>query len=355
VRFLVNPVFPIYSALQVAVEQTGSAAPASLALRSTFVSKPAPGAAPKLVVLVVGETARADHFSLNGYSRETNPKLRDQSRLISYSNITSCGTSTAVSVPCMFSFDSREDFQIDAASDTENVLDILAKAGVNVLWRDNNSSSKGVADRLNFENFRSRRNNPVCDEECRDIGMLSGLKGFVDSRPGDTLIVLHQMGSHGPAYFKRYPRSFERFEPVCATAELSQCTNEEIVNAYDNSILYTDYFLNETIGFLKENEPGHQTALLYVSDHGESLGENGIYLHGLPYVMAPDAQTGVPVLAWVGGSTNIDFERTVALKDQPGSQDALARTLMEIFEVQSDVEMNRAHSLLALLDATPLQ
>ena len=167
----------------------------------------------ELVIVVVGETARADHFALNGYPRPTNPRLAGESQLISFNNVSSCGTSTAISVPCMFAFNDRRSFDVDESRYLENALDVIARAGVDVLWRDNNSSSKGVADRVEYQDYKSRELNPVCDEECRDIGMLQGLQAYIDSRPKDVLIVLHQMGSHGPAYYKRYPPEFEKFTP----------------------------------------------------------------------------------------------------------------------------------------------
>jgi lipid A ethanolaminephosphotransferase len=291
----------------------------------------------ELVILVVGETARADHFSLNGYQRNTNPRLSVEANLISFSNIHSCGTSTAISVPCMFSYSAHDGFDVKSARNTENGLDLLQKAGVNVLWRDNNSDSKGVADRVPFQNFRSAPLNPACDEECRDIGMLDGLQAYIDGKSGDILIVLHQMGSHGPAYHRRYPAEFEKFTPACQSNELADCTQDEIINAYDNTILYTDYFLSQVIALLKANSPKYEAAMFYVSDHGESLGESGIYLHGMPYSFAPEAQTHVPVIAWIGPSSDIDYAQSLALRDQANSHDVVFDTLLAVFEVTTEL------------------
>src|SRR5690606_4311384 len=163
--------------------------------------------------------------------------------------------------------------------------------GVNVVWRDNNSSSNGVADRVTFEDFKTSTTNPNCDSECRDIGMLDDFdklvkpdahtKGSNKASPiaRDTLILLHQMGNHGPAYFKRYPEAFEEFKPVCMTNELSKCDNQSVINGYDNAIRYTDYFLHNVIDTLKAYEQDYDVVMVYISDHGESLGENNIYLH----------------------------------------------------------------------------
>jgi len=296
--------------------------------------------AKELVILVVGETARADRFSLNGYERKTNPLLEKES-LINFEQMYSCGTSTAVSVPCMFSVYDNEDYSYNKANTTENILDILTTSTqVEMLWRDNNSDSKGVALRIPYENYRTPENNTICDKECRDEGMLVGLDTYIQKHQGkDILIILHQMGNHGPAYYKRYPKSFEKFTPVCETNQLEECSQEEISNAYDNAILYTDYFLAKTINFLKQYDETHETAMIYMSDHGESLGENGIYLHGLPYFMAPVAQKHIPSVMWFGKGMKEEMNMK-ALKNREKrefSQDNLFHTLLGIFEVQTTI------------------
>ncbi|MCB0324110.1 MAG: phosphoethanolamine--lipid A transferase [Bdellovibrionales bacterium] len=291
----------------------------------------------ELIIVVVGETARADHFSLNGYERQTNPKLQAEN-VLSFTNVSSCGTSTAVSVPCMFSNLGRAGYSQSKGANTENVLDVLQHAGISVLWRDNNSDSKGVAERVPFEDFRSPQRNPICDVECRDEGMLAGLDNYIEQIPeGDIVIVLHAMGNHGPAYFKRYPAAFEQFTPACKSAELDTCSPEEIRNAYDNAILYTDHFLSEVIRFLKPYSSRFETAMLYLSDHGESLGEAGVFLHGMPYFIAPDAQTHVAAIVWFGSSFEID---TAGLRSQianPYSHDNLFHSLLGLLEIEDPV------------------
>jgi lipid A ethanolaminephosphotransferase len=290
----------------------------------------------ELIILVVGETARADRFSLNGYPRETNPLLKQQN-VLSFRNASSCATSTGESLPCMFSALTREDFSREKASRYENALDVLFEHDVQVLWRDNNSDSKGVAARMLFENFKSPANNPVCDNECRDIGMLSGLDGYIKARQGkDILIVLHQMGNHGPEYYRRYPQAFKKFTPICKTGELQKCTQQEIDNSYDNAILYTDYFLSSVIDFLKDYENTHATAMLYVSDHGESLGENGIYLHAAPYAIAPKAQIHIPVILWTGKRFDYQTSDLIRYQDTPISHDDLFCSLLIAYELKSD-------------------
>jgi len=301
----------------------------------------------ELVIMVVGETARADHFSLNGYARKTNPLLEKQA-VVSFTDVDSCGTSTAHSVPCMFSIKSREQFSVSEAKHEENALDILSRAGVNILWRDNNSSSKGVANRIEYQDYRDPNVNPLCNPECRDVGMLSALDAYIAAHPtGDILIVLHQMGSHGPSYYERYPKEFAIFGKGCETNQLDQCTVEQITNSYDSTILYTDYFLNQTIEFLKHYDQSFETAMLYVGDHGESLGENGLYLHAMPYALAPRSQTNVPVILWMGARhDDYDLQRALRAKDNKFSHDNVFHTLLGLFEVKSEVyqsDLNWVH------------
>lgn len=292
----------------------------------------------QLVIFVVGETARRDRFSLNGYKRETNPHLARE-QVISFTNMTSCGTSTAVSVPCIFSNFGRSQFSNEKAASTENLLDILSHTKkVNILWRDNNSDSKGVALRVPYEDFKYPTKNSICDTECRDVGMLVGLQDYInDKKEGDLFIVLHQMGNHGPAYYKRYPPAFEKFKPACKTNELEQCTNEEISNAYDNAILYTDYFLSQVISLLKENSNDFSTSMLYVSDHGESLGENGVYLHSLPYFMAPDEQKDIAAVLWLGGehAKKIDYELLKKKEEVAYSHDNVFHTFLGLLDIKT--------------------
>ena len=197
---------------------------------------------------------------------------------------------------------------------------------------------KGLPPRVAYEDYQSPKINPVCDVECRDEGMLVGLQEYIDrTGRGDITIVLHQMGNHGPAYYKRYPRKFERFTPVCETKQLEECTNEQVENAYANAILYTDYFLSRVIALLKQNADKFETAMVYVGDHGESLGENRIYLHGLPYFMAPDSQKHVPAVLWFGDSFKIDRKGLKAKANLPFSHDNLFHTLLGLMEIETTV------------------
>ncbi|HSG62840.1 MAG TPA: sulfatase-like hydrolase/transferase, partial [Pseudomonadales bacterium] len=311
------------------------------------------GEKPRLMVVIVGETLRADHIGLNGYHRQTTPLLAVREDVYSFKDVSACGTSTAFSVPCMFALEGMEDYDRDETRYIENVLDVAKRAGVNVVWLDNNSDSKGVADRVTFMDYKNPANNPVCEDECRDEGMWQGLQEVVaQSNQRHTLIVLHQMGNHGPAYFRRYPARFAKYMPVCETNQLEQCPREHIVNAYDNIIYYTDYFINGVINHLDSLKGEYDTSMLYISDHGESLGENNLYLHGLPYAFAPDEQKKVPMLLWIGEDLAQTLE-TSSLKEQrnnPLSHDVISHTILGMLNIKTSVYRSELDILAPLHD-----
>ena len=336
VRFYTNPLTYLYSAGQFVGDHFSSQTQnfQAIALDSKISESDHDK---ELMIMVVGETVRADHWSLNGYGKNTNPLMSQEANFVSLSNFNSCGTSTAVSVPCMFTNLGRVNYSDKKFNNTENALDVLKRSGVQILWRDNNSSSKGVADRVTYEDYRDAKRNPMCEGECRDEGMLVGLQEYINQNTGkDILIVLHTMGNHGPAYFKRYPKQFEKFTPACQDNQLENCSAESISNAYDNAILYTDYVLSQIIQLLKANEAKYETSMIYMSDHGESLGEKGVYLHGMPYMIAPDAQKYPAAGIWVGRDFNgVAVDKLKQVASQPLSHDHLFHTLLGAFEVQT--------------------
>ncbi|WP_131667530.1 phosphoethanolamine transferase [Psychrobacter pygoscelis] len=358
VRYYTNPVTPIYSVIKLAKDSFDDwRRPDTMTPRATDAKRTVSSLAkPKLMVFVVGETVRADHVGLNGYSRNTTPLLSKQQDVYSYKEATSCGTSTAYSVPCMFSYMDRNNYNMDEANYQENVLDTLSQQGIHVIWRDNNSSSKGVADRVVYQEFKSPDTNPDCDEECRDMGMLAGFDKLiadppkpastvsdnsVDSVNKDMLIILHQMGNHGPAYYKRYPKAFELYTPVCMSNELSKCDTQSVINAYDNAVVYTDYFLNSVIEALKKYQDSYDVVMVYMSDHGESLGENNIYLHGLPYKVAPESQKHVPLIIWSPANGPIDAGSIEAQLNQPVSHDGITPTLLSFFGITTEETVDK--------------
>lgn len=343
-RYAVNPIYWMYS-IGKYLNTTFNAVPKELVKIGTdariITEKNLLEEKKELIIMVVGEASRADRFSLNGYEKQTNPLLKKED-IINFSNMYSCGTSTAHSVPCMFSIFGKDEYNYKKGISTENILDVLKHTdNISILWRDNNSDSKGVALRVDFEDFRTSNTNTICDVECRDEGMIVGLEKYIMKNPKkDIFIVLHQMGNHGPAYYKRYPKEFEKFTPVCKTNQLEQCTQEEVSNAYDNAILYTDYFLSKVINFLKPYSKEYETAMIYISDHGESLGENGLYLHGMPYFIAPDEQKHVASFMWLGEGDireDIDVQKVKNYANKEFSQDNLFHTILGLFEVESEV------------------
>jgi len=294
-----------------------------------------------VTILVVGETARAMNFSLNGYERETNPRLAQVQSLVNFTNVSSCGTATAVSVPCVFSDLTRDGYSEEKARSRQGLLDVLQHAGLEVIWRDNNSGCKGVCDRVRFEDMsKPVAGNPLCNaEECFDEHLLEGLPDLIRNANKDLVIVLHQKGSHGPAYWKRYPPEFKKFSPVCETNELERCTRESITAAYDNTILYTDYFLDKTIKVLKDS--GVPASMLYFSDHGESLGEKNMYLHGAPYIFAPEEQRKVPMMLWMSDSFSqrfhVDRNCLAARSGQQFSHDNVFHSTLGMLNVNTAV------------------
>ncbi|MDB5981174.1 MAG: putative rane protein [Pseudomonas sp.] len=295
-----------------------------------------------LMIFVVGETARADHFSLNGYARETNPELAKLD-ILNFTQVSSCGTSTAVSVPCMFSMFPRSDYSDKKGKTYEGLLDILQRAGVQVLWLENNSDCKGTCLRVPNKDIPKNQPSPFCDgKNCLDESLLVGLQDYIDSLKDNAIIVLHSDGSHGPEYFDRYPKDKEKFTPVCHTNQLGSCTSDELINVYDNTILYTDHFLSKVVGLLAKNQDKYDTSMIYVSDHGESLGENGMYLHAAPYAIAPATQTHIPMVMWFGNSTLTDagFDRNClqAKRDSSDlSHDNMFHSVLGMFGVQTSV------------------
>lgn len=258
----------------------------------------APGSRPRLLLIVLGEAARAQNWGLNGYARQTTPVLAAVEGLVNFRDMHACGTSTEVSVPCLFSPFGRHDYNERRIRTHQSLLHVLEHAGIGTLWRDNQSGCKGVCDDLPLQRLHDAQLPGLCgDDRCLDEILLHGLAAQVRSRPGDRVVVLHQLGNHGPSYFQRYPPAFRRFAPACEDPDLGRCSRQQIVNAYDNALLYTDHFLGRAIDVLRDLAD-YDTGLLYVSDHGESLGEKGLYLHGVPYAIAPQEQTRIPMVMW---------------------------------------------------------
>ncbi|MCL2791322.1 MAG: phosphoethanolamine--lipid A transferase [Desulfobulbus sp.] len=302
-------------------------------------SMPYPDAEKTALIFILGEAARAKNFSLQGYEREDNPLLTQQD-IVYFSNMHSCGTATAISVPCMFSPTGSKGFNATDAKFTQNLLDLLTAGGYDIFWQENDQGCKGVCERVPSEDMVKSNNPLYCTSGyCLDEALLEGLEGKLRGLSKNTVFFLHTMGSHGPTYYQRYPERFKKFTPTCDTADIQNCPREAIVNTYDNTIVYTDYIISSVID-IAAKFPDLEIGVIYVSDHGESLGENNIYLHALPYAIAPEEQKHIPFVLWMSermkqnDHINYDCLKNKA-RTQAFTHDNLFHSLLSLLEVQS--------------------
>ncbi|HHQ4601030.1 TPA: phosphoethanolamine transferase [Aeromonas veronii] len=305
------------------------------------------GSKPTLMFLVVGETARSQNYSLNGYGKATNSFTAKEQGVVSFRNVRSCGTATAVSVPCMFSNLTRRGYDDQLASSRDGLLDVLQHAGVSVLWKENDGGCKGVCRNVPTIEILPKSYPALCQgESCYDEVLLEGLDQQIAGMKGNKLVAFHLMGSHGPTYFRRYPASERVFMPDCPRSDIENCSNEELVNTYDNTIRYTDKVVGLLIDKLKSLESQYDVGLVYLSDHGESLGAMGLYLHGTPYKFAPDDQTRVPLLTWFSPQLQADRQLDMGClaaeaSSQRFSHDNLFHSMLGIMDVQTRVYDNK--------------
>lgn len=300
-----------------------------------------PGEKPTLVFMVLGETARAQNQSWGGYDRPTNAYTQKEDSVYYYRNVTSCGTATAISVPCMFSNLTRAHYKGNVARNSDSVVDVIHRAGVTTWWSDNDEGCKGACDRTPNQIIPVDASNPLCDgSTCYDGALLQGVDQKIPADGKSKLLVFHLIGSHGPTYYRRYPPEFRKFMPDCERSDIENCSHDQLVNTYDNTLLYTDYVVSQFIDKLKTYQKDYNVALYYVSDHGESLGEKGLYLHGTPYDFAPAEQTHVPMLLWLPDAyrqaQHLDAE-CIARSAQTGqfSHDNLFHTLLAMLNVRT--------------------
>ncbi len=345
-RYLINPLNSFYALADISLRAKARPAGPPLPIGADARINPrAAGARAPLLLLVIGETARADHFALNGYARPTNPELAALDAL-SFRDVTSCGTNTAASLPCMFSHLGRAKFEA-RERDSENLLDLVQRAGMAVLWLDNQAGCKSLCERVpNAQAISAapggtRPGVQLCEDgECLDEALLVGLDARLAALPAErrergVLLVLHQMGSHGPAYYKRSPANRKPFLPECNTNVLQQCDRASLVNAYDNSITYTDHVLAQTVQWLQGKAAQFDTTLLYVSDHGESLGENNLYLHGLPFALAPREQKHVPMIVWFAPAASATMACLGERRDLPLTHDHLFHSALGLLGIRA--------------------
>lgn len=345
IRYLITPANAVYSLGRVLGKEAKAAPQARIpigtdaALAASWQRR----GKPVLFVMVVGETVRAANWGLNGRAdgRQTTPELAGLD-VINFSDASSCGTNTEVSVPCLFSAQGRRHYDEDAIRGSESMLHVLARAGFRVVWRDNQSGCKGVCDGLEVQRPGDASDPQLCNGgHCLDEVLLKDAEQLLADTRGNLVLVMHQLGNHGPAYFDRYPERFRRFTPTCDTSDLSQCSREQIANSYDNAVLYTDHFLAMTVDFLQRQQARFDTAMIYVSDHGESLGENGLFLHGMPYAIAPQEQTRVPLTMWFSDGFARSFGLDTAClrrhAAEPVGHDNLFHSVLGVLDVTTSV------------------
>lgn len=282
-----------------------------------------------VVVLVIGESARSQNFSLYGYNKNTNPLLSKTSNVFHF-KANSCATYTTAGVKCILEHTNTDDLY-------EILPNYLYRNDVEVIWRTTNWGEPPlhIANYQNKEALMKDCNKPECDY---DEVLVNGLKEqILASKKNKVLVVLHTSTSHGPTYSKKYPSKFEVFKPVCNSVELGKCSQTELVNAYDNTIVYTDYILHNVIENLKELKD-YKSTMLFVSDHGESLGEKNLYMHGVPLSIAPKEQYEIPFIVWLSDNSNKKLKPNEVL-----SQNHVFHSVLNFLGVESPIykeEMN---------------
>eukprot|EP01089_Gocevia_fonbrunei_P010861 TRINITY_DN23860_c0_g1_i1.p1 TRINITY_DN23860_c0_g1~~TRINITY_DN23860_c0_g1_i1.p1 ORF type:complete len:408 (+),score=49.86 TRINITY_DN23860_c0_g1_i1:82-1305(+) len=275
-----------------------------------------------VAVLVIGESARSSNFSLYGYEKNTNPLLSKIENVHHY-QAESCATYTTAGLKCILEHENSSKLY-------EILPNYLFRNDVEVIWKTTNWGEPAV----NIKNFQNKENlRNICQgEQCGyDEILLDGLRDqILASSKNKILIVLHTSTSHGPTYYQKYPPQFNKFTPVCKSVELANCTQEELINAYDNTILYTDYILATLIGELKQLE-GFNSSMIFISDHGESLGESSLYMHGIPASIAPKEQLDIPFIVWLSDDSK-------KLKDdQDHSQHNIFHSVLDFLAIDSPI------------------
>ncbi|BCE01217.1 phosphoethanolamine--lipid A transferase EptA [Marinicellulosiphila megalodicopiae] len=284
-----------------------------------------------VVVLVFGETARAKNFEFYGYERDTNPKLKEVGA-IALKNAKACTTYTTGSLKCMMSHVKP------SSKNYEPLPNYMVRNSVEVWWRSNNWGEKNI-EVNDYKKAKELRENCKSDGCFTDEVLMRGvIEGIQNSSKDQILVILHQSGSHGPTYYKKYPKFFEKYTPVCKSVELNTCSEQSLINAYDNTIYYTDFVLTSVIEQLKQLND-YSTVMIYASDHGESLGESGLYLHGTPKQFAPDVQIDIPFIVWMSDTFKASHQITEAqlLEKESHTHQNIFHSVMGAFKMQSDI------------------
>lgn len=333
VRTLLNPMAPISASIDYAYDRI------SLSKGFRHIAVDAHTESRGMVfVLVIGESERAANYPLNGYERDTTPYSRDFGEFVNFSKFYSCGVITAISLPCMLTPIASKDYNNRKLSyHTENLLDVALKAGYEVYWVSNNGGSciGGVCDRLKPQNITYYNKTSDLDSD-----MLPHIQKLINNASGLTLIVVNLLGSHGARYDLRYPKHFEVFTPVCKRDDIQKCDKAHIINAYDNSLLHTDFFITQIARMLKSKINSKnsylQAGLWFISDHGESLGEMGQYMHGgFPYALASDYQKHIPSMIYLSNASMRDKLKSSTTKTL--NHDYVFHTILRLLEIKTNI------------------
>ena len=291
----------------------------------------------EVVILVIGEAARADRFAALGYERQTNPFTANQ-QLAAFPIGLSCATNTISSIACILT---HEGSNASSRTTFEPLPSYLKRHGIATLFRSNNSGPPPMD--VDVYQTTAEILMGCKGADCPLSRYDSALNWKLSERLADMkadriFVALHQSGSHGPAYHDKYPPNFEYFKPVCKTVQIAKCTEEELNNAYDNTIRYTDSLIADLISQLEELDDVNST-LIYVADHGQSLGEGGYYLHGAPIAIAPLEQREVPFLVWMskGFQQSRSIKNAEILRDITFPHDFPFHSVMGAFGMRSDI------------------
>lgn len=300
---------------------------------------------PRLFLLVIGETTRAASWGLSGYTRNTTPSL-EKRKVTNFSDVSSCGSNTLVSVPCIFSPWGRRHYDVEKIQRSENLLHVLARAGFSTNWIENSGTCVGVCRGVHTLTLPTATIDGCTGNACPDEKLIDALwktmEGQVEPAggPRDHVVVLHMAGSHGPDYHNKYPREFALFQPECLSNDIRGCDDQSTLNSYENSILYTDHVLGQLMDSLQAHTE-YASAMLFTSDHGESLGENGIYMHGTPYPIAPREQVKVPMVFWASPEfaedRGLDLQCIRDQAQRPTTHDSVFHTTLNLLAVDTRV------------------
>lgn len=244
--------------------------------RETFTSESVANSDSLVVVFVIGESLRNDHLQINGYERETTPYLMEEDNLVSLTDIYGAECFTHTSVPQIMT--RADSANPQRAYDEQSFVTIFKDAGFRTTWIANQESVSTYAYFMNECDtliYVNGDKSVYTFDKWLDEDILPHLENELKDDNPTQLHILHSIGSHW-WYNSHYTDEFERYTPVIKSRVVSSNTQEEMINSYDNTILYTDYFIKETIALIRDKK----SVLIFLSDHGESLGEDGYYLHG---------------------------------------------------------------------------